>query len=436
MRKILLASIATLGAGLAFTNAAHAQPVKPVAPGAIVVHLNGYLQFGIDDYGSTYNTYLGDKLNAVSTNGDARFYIGVDAKTLSGIAYGAQLELRDTKSDAGQSAGSTTGTGSTAGTETIYVKRAYGYIGTDEGGYVRFGQGDSAFTLLQVGSIEAFGDNAQFNSDGGTSLVLPTAAAPSTFVYADASALYATDKVVYVSPVIAGFSGSFGYEPNSNGLKEGYGSDAEAVATSAALSSATTFAGAKDRKNTVDAALLYVLKADGAVTKANIGFIHGSPIAYDGTTALPAADKLDSLNVFEAGAQSTFAGVTLGAGVKWGQVLDGYAFKPVGTRDGFDYIVGGNYVLGPYVVGASFFDGESAGAYYPGDTVTIGTKKYGVGKSLSEYGAALGGNYVVGKDLSLYIQYLYGHKQQYLAFAGNKSDTQVQALGAGATLKW
>jgi len=428
MRKILLATVATLGAGLAFTGAANAQPVKPVAPGTVLVHLNGYLQFGIDDSGSTYNTYLGNKLNAVSTNGDARLYAGVDAKTVTGIAYGAQIELRTTTSDANVGAGKATGTTGTAGTETFYIKRAYGYIGTKEDGYVRFGQGDSAFTLLQTGVIEAFGDGAQFNSDGGQSLVLPSKATPANFIYADASGLYATDKVVYLTPTIAGFSGAFGYEPNSNGLKEGYASDATASSTSAAQSSTTTASDiGSRRKNTFDVAAMYSLKSHGYLTKASVGYIHANPIGYNSTVALPAANNVDSLSVLEAGAQTTYAGLTIGANIKGGQTLDGYKFKPKGTRDGLTYIVGASYVVGPYVIGGSFYDAQTAGAYTP---------KSVDARTLSEYGAAAGANYVLDKDISLYIQYLYGHEHQYKALTGGKTNAQVQLIGTGATLKW
>jgi hypothetical protein len=444
MRKILLASIATLGAGLAFTNAAHAQPVKPVAPGAITVHLNGYLMFNFNDEGSTDNVVGTAKLNPVTTTGDARIYSGVDAATLSGINYGAQIELRTTTSDAGVAAGKTSGTGSTAGTEGIYVKRAYGYLGTTTGGYIRFGQGDSAFTLDQTGVIEAFGDGQQYNGDGSPDTVVPTDAVPSSFIYADSSGLYATSKIVYLSPVIAGFSAAVGYEPNSNGLKEGYGNDAAASsnngATAPSLTAANVAASAdagnigKQRKNTIDAALLYTLKADGFVTKANIGIIHGAPIAYDGAKVATGALHYgyDDLNVFQAGAQTTVAGFTVGANVKTGATEDGYAFKVRGTRDGTAFIVGGNYVIGPYVIGASYFDNQTAGAYTPGSAL---------GHTLNEYGAAVGGNYVVGKDLSLFAQYLYGHRHQHGNAALDLNNTvkgtsQDQVISVGALLKW
>ncbi len=445
MRKLLLASVATMGTTLAMTGGAMAQPVKPVAPGTIVVHLNGYLQFEFAGTGSSVNSYAGDKLNPITTDGDARLYGGFDAQTLSGLDYGAQIELRTTTSDAGVGAEKNTGSGGSTGSEGFYVKRAYGYIGAPTSGFVRIGQGDSAFSLMQSGVVEAFGDGAQFNTDGGVASLLPTEATPGNFIYADASGLYATDKIVYLSPAIAGFSVGGGYEPNSNGLKEGYSTNAEASSTSAALA-ASTAAGdiGKRRKNTVDAMAQYAFKGDGLVFKASGGILYGAPIAYDGAKVAYGASALhygyDSLEVYTAGAQLTLAGLTVGANVKAGQVEDSFAFKPKGARDALTYIVGASYVMGPIVIGGSFYDGQSAGNNYPGLTYTpIGGKKaVKEARTLSEYGAAAGANYVISPNLSLFLQYLYGHKQQIgnTAFVTNYKDAQVQAIGAGATFKW
>src|SRR5271157_2489318 len=98
MRKVLLASVASMGALLA-AGGANAQPVQPVAPATIVVHMNGYFQFGLDDVGSTYNNVGGSKLNPVTTNGEFRLYPGFDAMTVNGIEYGAKIETRVTFSN-------------------------------------------------------------------------------------------------------------------------------------------------------------------------------------------------------------------------------------------------------------------------------------------------------------------------------------------------
>ena len=181
-----------------------------------------------------------------------------------------------------------------------------------------------------------------------------------------------------------------GYEANSNGLKEGYGNNLYASSTSAALSASSNASDiGKRRKNTVDAMVQHDVTEDGFATKVSGGVIHGAPIAYDGTTQLPARYGYDNLNVYQAGAQTSFGGLTVGANIKTGQTLDSYAFQPKGTRGALTYMVGATYVIGPWVAGVSYFTGQTAGAYTPGAKMA---------RTLSEYGVAVGGNYVLSKD--------------------------------------
>ena len=110
----------------------------------------------------------------------------------------------------------------------------------------------------------------------------------------------------------------------------------------------------------------------GFATKANVGVLNAAPVNYTGTAVrLLPRTALKSMTVYQAGVQTSFAGFTLGASVKWGQVGNSYSFMPKGARNGVAYIVNGTYVIGPYVVGASFFDEQSAGGYVPGDVDTL-----------------------------------------------------------------
>lgn len=458
MRKLLLASAATMGALLVTTAGAHAQAVKPVAPGTISVHLNGYLQFEFGAAGSSDNTAPSGtaatgtyKASQLQTMGDLRLYPGFDAQTLSGIDYGAQAAFYTTTSNGGRAAQGNTGSTTTGGSEGFYTKRAYGYIGTPEYGFVRFGQTDGAFSLMQTGVIEAFGDGAQFASaDGNVAQMIPGYASVTSgnnFMYADQSALYATDKIVYLTPSFLGLSGIASFEPNSNGLKEGYDNNNYVNATSANLSSTPNASDISNtrRKNTVDAMVQYANSFDDVAFKTSAGYLEGSPIAYNGPTtgalAPTAAQKFDNLEVWQAGAQATYAGFSLGANVKGGQVDEGYSFKAQGARDALGYVITTNYVFGPYVIGANFFDSQSSGAYSPGVTTTVGGKKIGMARTLSQYGVAVGGNYVVGKDLSLFVQYEYDHRHQ----PGNtklnvnnlaSGNAQAQVVAVGGTFKW
>ncbi len=472
MRKLLLASVATMGVTLAMSGGAHAQPVKPVAPGTLVIHFNGYFQNMIGAESSSYNTIpvtsgadkgYSYKLNPISTIGDFRLYPGFDAQTVDGLEYGVATDIRTEYSNAavGQNgkttlsssstsvttsktvAGKTTYTTTTTTTTTntsqsgLYVKRAYGYLGMPEYGFVRFGQTDSATTLLQSGVIEAFGDGGQWTLEGGQAVLFPSNSVPAggnQFIYADQSPVYATDKVVYITPAFAGFSGIVGYEPNSDGLKEGYNSCSSATSTCAALSSSYVPGDiGSRRKNTVDFGGQYSDTIDGFKIKAGVTYLTGAPVSYDGPPVTSGAlvDGYDNLSVYQVGGQVTFAGLTLGANIKGGQLLDGYAFKPKGARDALAYMLSGDYVIGPYVIGASYFNSQSAGSDYPGAKEA---------RTLSEYGIAVGGNYVVSPNLSLFTQYMYGHRHQpgnsTLTLITPAGNTQGQGVAIGATLKW
>ncbi len=446
MKKLFLASVAGVGMTLAMNSAANAQALKPVAPGTVEVHLRGYFQYELANYGSSVNTITTKgntvtpggtyKLNPVTTDGDLRLYPGFDAQTLNGLNYGVAVELRTGSTDASVGAGKS----SSSGLEGLYVNHAYGYLGTKEAGYIRMGQTDSAFILGQAGLLVAFGDGTQFFTDGGEKSLLPTIPTPNNFVEAYTAVLYSTDKIVYISPSYAGFNGIIGYEPNSNGLKEGYNNNAAASSTSAALSSSPVAADiGKRRKNTVDAMVQYLQTINGITYKVSGGYMVSSPVSYTGGTPISAAPYgYDDLGIFHFGAQMKVGGLLFGANIKGGAVEDSYQFKPKGARNGFTYIVDAIYTHGPWVGGFSFFDGQTSGAYVPG--------KKNIAPTLSEYGLAIGGNYVLNTHLNLWTQYEYGHRHQpgaSYALSGTsgaatiqRNNLQVQAIATGATFTW
>ena len=428
MRKLLLASAASLLAA----GAAFAQPATQVAaPGTVAVHLHGYFQYSVGGFGSSNmgSDAAGYKLNGYGTAGDFRLYPGFDGQTLNGIWYGAQIELRTATTAA---SGSGVGSSSSSGFGGLYVRRAYGYIGMPEYGFARFGQTDSAFTLSQVGVVEDFGDGGHFNNDGGSASMLPTT--PGLFIYADTGHLYTTNKVLYETPKfeteLGNFSGIVGFEPNSNGLKQGQGGN---VVNSAEGESAGSIAGGSNsrRRNTVDVSLSYADLIDGFANKASISYLNGSPLSStNGVYASsPAAAPrgYDTLSVFQGGLQTTYAGLTVGGNIKFGQVEDGYNFKPKGARDAFGYIVGASYNNGPYTLGVAYFNEQSSGKFQPG-----AQGQYA--RTLSEYGISTGANYQLAKPISLFIEYDYGHQHQPAASAA--TNTQEQVVAVGTTLKW
>ncbi len=454
MRDVLMASAAALGLVLAGAGRAAAQPVPP---GTVSWHVNGFAQVLGGVFSSSFNrvrTRGGtDRVGPVGSVGLLRVDPGFDGATVGGLQYGMQGDLLTgyANMDIGRD-GRPSGDVSL---ESIYLRRGYGYLGLPAAGTVRLGLTDSAFTLLQTGVVEGFGDGGQWTLEGGVRDLLPAAAAPvRTFIYADQVALYATPKLVYVSPDFGGVKFDVGYEPRSTGLKQedDLCTGANSLCTGPLPVDTRGDAG-KRRQNTVDGAVQYTLQANGFLVKAMAGFVYGAPVGTDdgvpaATAAGPAAlaRGYDALAVYQAGAQVTYAGLTVGANIKGGQVEDGYALQPKGARDALAYILGASYAIGPVVVGASYFNSQSAGSFIPGatgigtdgaGTVITAAAAHGVARTLSENGVAVGGNYLLGPHLSLFTQYMLGHRHQPGSLVlSNSGNGQAQVVAAGAALKW
>jgi len=439
MRKYLLASAASLGLMVAASGAAHAQAAKAPAPGQIVVHLNGLLNDQINMIGATGdNVQGGNKLNPIGMAGFLRLYPGFDATTENGIEYGVAAELRTTYSSAGVGIHEATNSAAGAangGVTGLAIRRAYAYIGTPQTGFVRFGQTDGIWWLLSTGEYYNFGDGNLWNSDGGVGSSVPNQDHPSG-LFTSSGVLYTTNKIVYISPDVDGFKAGFDFEPNSNGFKEG--ESCSLTTDCATLSSAAGGAGNARRKNTVTGGLEYSSEFSGTGVTLAVDYLHAAPIGVSsgGVTATGYTfNGYKSMGIAEFSGQVKYAGFTLGANVKTGQVNDGYTFLLPGQRDLLFYEVTGIYDFGPYTVGAYYFNQQSAGAH------TLGSS---YGRTATNYGIAVGANYALSKNLGLYATYLYGHRHQagYNFISNNATvatgydNVQSQAFSLGAALKW
>jgi len=437
MRKLLLASAATLSATLAMSGGAKAQPVLPPAAGTMVIHLNGNFTFqlaGVDAANNKASSGVGAvKYNTFSDVGFLRLYPGFDGMTVSGLQYGVFAELRDTTglpngagvnavAAPGASPGTTAGS-SANGTVNLYIRRAYGYIGTAEDGFVRFGQGDGAFTLLGYGNIEAFGDSQQWDvTNDGLGAITP-AGKPNN-LFNKSGSLYTTNKIVYLSPSFDGVNFGVSFEPNSNGLQEGSSGFSQEIAIPAGSTNR--------RRNTIDAMVGYKTTLGPVGVKVSGGYLASSPLSN--TTATTAQR---GMGIAQFGTEVKYAGATLGANLITGAINDGFSFKTVGQRNDVDLLFSGVYTIGPINVGASYFFNQSAGAH----GVTATTKI--IARTETNNGIAVGANYSFTPNFNIFAQYLYGSIHQpgatYKNNAGNvisAGNVHTQALGVGATLKW
>ncbi len=419
MRKLLLASVATVAGSLAMTAGAQAQPVKAPAPGAVVVHLNGALAFEMTAVNTPSSNAT--KYSTINDIGFLRLYPGFDATTEGGLQYGVAAEIRDTSSSTagvGVNSNVTSGGGSGA----LYLRRAYGYVGTASAGYLRFGQTDSAFTLMQDGVLEGFGDGQGWNGDGNLSDV--SFASPSEFTFSDVGGLYTTSKVVYVSPSFAGFNFAVGFEPNSNAFNQGENLGTAPVNSQSSVEAPFVNSVSNNgnrRRNTIDAMVGYTTEMDGVGLKASAGYLDASPLGNNSVVAV----HEKNMGVAQFGAQVTYAGLAVGANVKTGAVNGGYGFLTAGQRHGTSVIVGSTYTMGPVVVGGYYLHVSDAGGYTP----TNGDSPY-----KTTNGVALGATYNISPHFATYAEFLYGEERQNTAAAPIKAHQDDVAVGA--TLKW
>jgi len=471
MRKILLTTASTIAAVVALADAAQAQTTSP-APGTIVVTLGGRFRAYVgsiaqsDGNGLTSVTTYTDTSSVVTTTNAKtnsagiyeylRLYPGFDGLTTNGIKYGVAAEIRQDNVDGagGGSVGSVSAQDRALG--ALYVRRDYGYIGTKELGTVRVGTIDGATSLVQVGTFDS-GPNA-FNDGGWNGDLRYTVLSGLMLNWAFASSgnYYATNKIVYLSPKIAGFDLVASFEPNTVGANIDQGSANGADSNSASLDSSsicttTTVAATKAvtiscsngdgarRRNTYDIAGRYTGSFGDLAVIGTASYVGSGQVEYNGYAVPPGKSTLlyQGLSVADFGLSTTYAGLTVAGNYQTGKFNGEWSLLPDGLHDSTAWTFGTKYAIGPYQLGASYYGYDSAGKV--GLSSSTGLDEYGY---RAERGISAGGTYTLTKNLSFMLSYLYGQRSQ----AGYDFDTgaagtlhnrvQVQAIALGTSFTW
>jgi hypothetical protein len=277
MRKLLLASVATLGTaslmGAAFAQTAttpvvgapsQGQQAWPLAnptafvnnnnnyqapaipgplanptPGTIVIHINGKVQTefetnwtnqdsrfatapaaGSFSAGQGVNGTGQVKLEPITINAFMRLYFGADAMATNGLRYGAAIELRQNFAGA-ISSNSSSNASTYSSTSSVYVRRAFTYVAGENWGILRVGQADGIIGIFDNGvTTSQWGIIGEFN--GGDGQNMAGNAVPTFWFLSQAGNEYFPNKVVYLSPQFAGFDLGFNYSPTTSSGYAGY----------------------------------------------------------------------------------------------------------------------------------------------------------------------------------------------------------------------
>ncbi len=444
-----------------FGNAHPGASLAP-SPGTVVIRLNGkvYAEMDLSYYsgmtsnigtianvnaaGGTTNTAT-YKMNPVGAASYVRLYPGIDGMATNGLRYGAAVEIRqnfeggNTFSVSTTAAGAattpsqtaTSGTNSSASgnssSETLFTRRAFVYIGTDQLGIIRLGQQDGL-----VGIYDATGIHTVGSWDGGIGNILNSgfqAVAPNQYLIswgwlAGNGVEYGDNKIVYLSPSFYGVDFGLEYGPNqgnsfsNSNTSSPYqvGSCATASANCIGVSSGTdasrwinrfgvgvraieTFGGA-----VIDAYGDYTVSGtakNNVATPAQAALNASAPGSALRLAAGAGALRYDGQNFFNGGIAVTYAGFTINGDFTFGRLNGSNALDPTGGVPMHAELVGASYAIGQLSFGAVVGIVDSQGS---ANLVGVSQRH--------ETAFAVGGAYRIAPGINLCLEYQYVQKHQ------------------------
>lgn len=469
MRKLLLASAAMLGATVGMLGAASAQDApwgavtgkvitkangdatlpnnnnnslgtatetgvaaKPT-PGTMVFHFNGRLQNEYMLQSNNMSKPAGTNIAAQTLSTYIRLYPGVDAMSSNGLRYGGSVELRQNfnllspATDANKASQVASNSYFTA--ETIYVRRVFSYIGSDQFGILRIGQGDSLMGLMETGATLQYLPSGVLDTDLNSAG--PSGANATYAFFAGAGYDYPFNKFVYLSPSFAGFDVGVMYAPNTSNGFAGCGAP---ISDSCPQLSTSPVAGDVARPTDIYEVGARYQGALGPVGLVGYGVYTGSSHVSYGVAApaLTKAQDVANLSFYNLGLKTTFGGLTVGGNILGGSVIaGGWTPKPKSAPDEFAWMLGATYSVGPVIFGVV---GEEVD--HQGSAALVGVSQR------HEAMLDVGVGYAAAPGLTLWAEWLYQAKHQggfdFSAGAAgvNNNSTTSNMLGLGMRVIW
>jgi hypothetical protein len=427
MRKILLAGAAILGTAggswaqtyqsqgtqaLPWTNfygansninangTAKPGGVKLPDPGTVVIHLNGRVYADVDlSWSSLANIHppangsVGYKSNPIGIGSYLRLYPGFDGVATNGLRYGASAEIRQNIMSANTFTASTSQTGTTgsfasgsgySSSETLFTRRAFTYLGSDQLGIIRIGQDDGVVGLFDATGVFTVGT---WNIAGGILDGDVESNQPNNFLLSWAwlsgnGIEYGQQRISYMSPSFFGFDFAVDFSPSTaNSFGNGTTSSPYQVGTcaveSANCDNVTAGNDSSRPYNRISAGVRYQGNFSGFDAKAFVLYTASSKESISGggvqagsgpspLTAGGGTLKYDGQSFVQSGVAFGFQGIALNVAFSDGRYNPGNnGLTPSGGASTVGTLIGLGYSNGPWVTGTNvaFVDWQGAAQY-------------------------------------------------------------------------
>ena len=419
MRKILLGTTGVVGAALIGMGAAQAQQ-------APTVRVGGYLQTTVAISDDNLDTARGTNAGPTGVAGAGRvdrsstdfrneveIHVFVTGKAANGLSYGAVVEIQNDNVGGG-------GSGS-----ALDLDEAYVFVSSPTLGTIRFGEEDSAASIMQVRAPAITG----FGADGAWDVGLlgtanGTGGNPSLLTGINDGS--DATKIIYLSPQFFGFDFGASYAPNTGeGDRAFLGRAVDTIAvTGGALAINPTQRDDTSLTNEISAALRYRGTFGGVGIAAGFGYMQAES-AKNGAAGTAVAARLDDVSAYTVGLNLSAFGLTVGGEYSWGKYSGasvGRAPLAAGRDESNHWLLGATYVMGAF----------SVGAYYGVATQDNG----GTLADREQTGWGLGVAYTVAPGLEVFANYnTYEDKNVNITFGGGTlADREFSAFFLGTRL--
>jgi hypothetical protein len=437
------------------------------APGTIVIRLNGKVEadltanFTSADKGTGGNAAY--KVLPFQVGTYARLYPAFDGMATNGLRYGASIEIRENFTSGtypGQLAGSSaatstlTTTATTAATgpstnssgETLFVRRAFTYLASDQVGLLRLGQTDGVIGLFDncIFTSQCW-DAGSGNFNGGAIQNSVTAGTGIPFVWlAQAGAEYDNNKIVYLSPQVYGFDFGVQFAPSEGNSYQDNGAGVGCVQAGPTCINVTSGTDPTRWYNQVGFGLRYqhsfgpvdfktygFYETAGKESVPNSQYIALVPGSVAGRTT--ANIRYDNLSFYKAGMAITAANLTYAIDYIGGRMGSSaqMVMTPTGGVNLNAVVTGLTYANGPLTLGAEIgiINGQGAA-----QLVGISQRR--------EMEVAFGGAYTLAPGLQVIAEYMYQHRHQgdynfaTGAIGAGTGDTRANSFLVGTALTW